>query len=289
MSILITGTGTLVGNTLAHKLQSSKNVIYATYYKSYPKNLYNKKNIKLNKMNIEKPTLKNNDITSIIHCASAIPDYQFSNKKYETVNFEGFKKMLSNFSNLKHVILMSTISIYGKINTKTINEKTKINKSVGYGKSKYLMEKFLIKDSKKNNYNYTILRLAAVLGKNSKHNFLSNFILDLKKNKKYFSFNNRKMLFNNCIHTETISKVVSYVIKKKIYGIYLLGTVKPQKLGLILNLAKKYKKNIILNYKEDNMGFNINVKKALSKKMPLITTLKTINKFLKENMIVKKY
>ena len=37
------------------------------------------------------------------------------------------------------------------------------------------------------------------------------------------------------------------------------------------------------------MGFNINVKKALSKKMPLITTLKTINKFLKENMIVKKY
>ena len=83
MSILITGTGTLVGNTLAHKLLSSKNVIYATYYKSYPKDLYNKKNIKLHKMNIENPMLKNNNITTIIHCASAIPDYQFRNKKVD--------------------------------------------------------------------------------------------------------------------------------------------------------------------------------------------------------------
>ncbi len=116
---------------------------------------------------------------------------------------------------------MSSISIYGKINTKTINEKTKINKSVNYGKSKYLMEKFLIKDSKKNNYNYTILRLAAVLGKNSKYNFLSNFIFDLKKNKNYFSFKNSKLLFNNCIHAETISKVVSYVIKKNSWYIFI--------------------------------------------------------------------
>ena len=39
------------------------------------------------------------------------------------------------------------------------------------------MEKFLIKDSKRNNYNYTILRLPGLVGKNSQHNFLSNFVM----------------------------------------------------------------------------------------------------------------
>tara|TARA_B110000003_G_C16651054_1_gene534149 strand:- start:4497 stop:5357 length:861 start_codon:yes stop_codon:yes gene_type:complete len=285
MKILITGAGTLIGNTLTQKLLSTKNNIYATYYKTYPKNLKNSKNLKIFKMNLEKPQLKMKEVDIIVHCASAIPDYQFDKKKMLNINFEGFKKIIKKFPNVRHVIILSTVSIYGKINDKVITEKSKIHKQDDYGKSKYLMEKFLIKDSKRNNYNYTILRLPGVVGKNSQHNFLSNFVIKLKNNIKNFLLFNPKMLFNNVIHTETLTNVIKYIIKNKINGIYLLGSSDPIKLEIIFNMVKKFKQNINLNFEKNNSGFRINVNKAISKKLPLISTRKTIYKFYKENLI----
>lgn len=283
MKILITGSGTLIGNTISQVLAKKNYKIYSTYNKSYPKNLKKYKNIKLFKMSLEKPNLELANIDVIIHCAAAIPDYKLNKKKMLYVNYNGFKKLIQIFPNLKHVILLSTISIYGKINKKVISEKTKINLQDNYGKSKYLMEKFLIQNSKKK-YLYTILRLPGVIGKNSKHNFLSNFVINLKKNKKLFNLYNPNLLFNNTLHVLTLSKIINIILKKKINGIFLLGSTSPIKLEKIFNIAKNFKKNLNFTYKYNESGFSLNINKALSKKLPLIPTIKTVTRFFRENL-----
>ena len=70
---------------------------------------------------------------------------------------------------VEKIVLLSTVSIYGKINTKSINERTKINEQDDYGKTKFIMENDLKKFSRKHGISYTILRLPGVIGKNSKH------------------------------------------------------------------------------------------------------------------------
>ena len=74
MTIMITGTGTIIGNNIAEKLLKKKYNVFCVYNKNYPKNLEKYKNSKLIKLDLKKKIDKKFDIKILIHCASATPE-----------------------------------------------------------------------------------------------------------------------------------------------------------------------------------------------------------------------
>jgi nucleoside-diphosphate-sugar epimerase len=284
MNILVTGSGTLVGNTIALFLAKYFKVT-ATYRNSYPTNLKKIDNIKIKKIDLDKKIILNDDFDIIVHCASAIPDYNLTKKKLRKTNVVGFRKILNSINKKKKIkiILLSSLSVYGKINSKKVTEKTSINNSDFYGKTKFLMEKDLIKFSKKNKFKYSILRLPGVIGINSKHNFLSKLIYSIKDNINDFTLFNPELQFNNLLHVKTLSKVVKKcIIDPKISGIFLLGSKHPIKIKYLMKNINIFKK-IKIKYKNNSNGFNLDVSKALRNRLPLDSTKKTFLSFLNEN------
>ena len=85
----------------------------------------------------------------LIHCAALTPYKSKMSKKMIKLNFQGLTKILHSKSKFKAIILLSTMSVYGKINSNIVSEKTKKNKPDYYGKSKIYMENYLSKFCKK--------------------------------------------------------------------------------------------------------------------------------------------
>ena len=81
MQILLTGSGTLVGNSIAQYLEKKKIKLICTYRKSFPINISKNKKIKLIKVDLEKKINIKDNFDTLIHCAAAIPDYKLSKKK----------------------------------------------------------------------------------------------------------------------------------------------------------------------------------------------------------------
>lgn len=285
MTILVTGSGTLIGNTLIRYLIKKKQSLIGTYNKTFPKNLKNKiKIIKLNLHNNFKINLKFN---YLVHCASAIPDDNLSKKFFFDTNVKGFRRLLkiSKQNKVKKIVLLSTVSVYGKIKTNRINEKTKINQQDIYGKTKYIMENDLKIYSRKYNIDYVILRLPGVIGKNSKHNFLSRLIEKLKYNNVgTFTLYNKNLKFNNLVHVEDLSKIIFQCINSnRLSGIFLLGSKNPVKFKNLISKIKKYcKLNFI--FKSNSNSFNLDLSKSLKNKIKLNSATKTFEKFLSENL-----
>ena len=77
--ILVTGTGTPVGNSIAKYLSLNGHSLIATYNNKKPKNL---KNCKIIKIDLSKNIKKKINFDYLIHCASKIPKDGQSIKNY---------------------------------------------------------------------------------------------------------------------------------------------------------------------------------------------------------------
>jgi nucleoside-diphosphate-sugar epimerase len=287
MKILITGTGTLLGKTIAKKL-STKYDILAAYNKSYPKYLSKNKNIKIIKIDLKNEIKLKEKFDVLVHCASLVPAHNPTKKMYEQVNYYGFKKLISlcNKKNCHNVILISTMSVYGKINSDTITEKTYFKNPDIYGNTKIKMEKILKRFCNDNDKKGIILRLPGIIGPKSKNNFLS-FALDHIKKKKFITINNPNLKFNNIAHVESVSNVIYNYINcsSRNLKIFNMCTTRPI---LFKNIFKIIFKELNLKEKiyfskTKNKGFNININKNL-KKYKLFTTSEAIKKFVRENL-----
>ena len=69
-----------------------------------------------------------------------------------------------------------------------------------------------------------------LLEKKSKHNFMSNLVKNIKKNKRV-KITNANSYFNNIVHVETISNLILHSINyDKTNNIYNVSSSKPVKL-----------------------------------------------------------
>lgn len=289
MKILVTGSGTLVGNTISTYLSKQKYKIIATYNKSYPKNLKRMKDVSIIKFDLKKKLkIKDKKIDALVHCASAIPSQSLSKREMLRINFEGFKNLvkLSIKLKCKKIILLSTMSVYGKIKTKVVSERSKINNPDGYGLSKFKMEQYLEKESKKFNFDYAIFRLPGVIGHRSNHNFLSETIKKMKRNEE-ISISNPNLLFNNAVHVKNLAIVVfeslNQIKEKTKYNLASKNKLKLSNVFKILykTLKKKPKIKII---KSKSPGFNINIKKIMNKNYTIFDIEKCLILFVKDNL-----
>lgn len=286
MKLLITGSGTLLGNSIACDAKKKKYDIIASYRNTYPKNL-KKKNITTIKLDLKKKINLNLQIDCLIHCASAIPSDNLSKKEMIDTNYYGFKKLILQLikNGCKKIIFISTMSVYGEIKDSKVNLKTKTKPSDSYGGSKLKAENLLKKLEKDKKIKFCILRLPALVGKNSDYNFISKVLKKIKKND-IVTYSNPNLKFNNFIHVKNLTEIILKMIDLKKSKIFNLASTKPMKLKNIIdymfNFEKKNNNSII--QPSNKKGFNIKIDKFLEKNFKIYSTKKTLNLFLKDNL-----
>jgi nucleoside-diphosphate-sugar epimerase len=284
MNILITGANNYIARDLIDFFSEEKsNNIIATFKKKIKK--IKKKNILYKKLDLKKKFILNNKFDVLIHCASATPLRFYSKKDYTKVNIQGFKKILKFCENTKYIILLSSIAVYGKINTKLISEKTSLKGNTEYAKSKIKMENQLKIFGKNKKTRILILRLPGVIGSTiNKNNFLSEVISNIKTNTE-FKLSNPHSPFNNLVTTKVLYRIIRKFITQKNtkrIQLYNCAATNPKKLiSVILYIANILKKKPRFNIiKSAKKYFNISTAKLIKNRYPLKTTLSSLKEIL---------
>lgn len=283
LKILITGSGTLLGNNIA--LQAcKKHNIFASYRKSFPKNL--KKNITLIKLDLEKEFNLDLKVDCLIHCASAIPSENISDKRMMKINYYGFKKLALQLieTGCKKIIFISSMSVYGDIKVDNVNSNTKTKPTDTYGCSKLKIEDFIKKLKKDKKINFFILRLPALVGVNSDYNFISKVLRKIKK-KETVVYSNPNLKFNNFVHVKNLANIIVKMIKLNDSRILNIASSRPVKLKNIIKFMHRFehKKNNSIVKKSKNKGFNVKIENYLKNNFKIFSTNKTLKLFLNDN------
>ena len=175
MKILITGITGLIGNHLMEVLlKNGYNDIRGNYFSNRNLEEYTSKNIEMIQADIaDEKALQNitKDCDIVVHTAARVIDFgtkkQFYEAHYEATNFL-LKDAKAN--DVKHFIYISSVGVASGIDRNKIipDETTPLVKTgVHYDDAKIDTE-ILVKDfCTQNNIIYTIIRPAAVIGKNS--------------------------------------------------------------------------------------------------------------------------
>jgi nucleoside-diphosphate-sugar epimerase len=279
--ILITGGNSLIGKDLVKYFLKNYFVISTFRERKIPLKHSNLKQIKFD---FDKKLNLNEEIDHLIHLAASTPTNSKVNKKMLLTNKSGIIKILNNNFNFKSLILISTLSVYGKITKKILNENYKPYKINYYGKSKIQMENYLKKYAKKRSINYLILRLPAVIGNfRCKTTFMNRVFEKIYNNQDLF-YENPNSFTNNIIHTETLSKIIDSFFrnnnpKNKIFN---LCSGKKERLRDIIQLIyKKFNSKSKIKSTTQNNSFLISTKKLIANKIKIIDTKKTILKTIK--------
>ncbi|MGA1933315.1 SDR family oxidoreductase [Arcobacter sp. YIC-464] len=201
--------------------------------------------------------LNNKDI--FIHLAAKTSNTQEildSNISYLKECIEYCKK-----TNIKNFIFFSTMSVYGNINQEDVNEQTSFSNTPNiYGLSKLLGEELL----KESGLNVLILRLPAILTKNTTNTFIYKLYEKLSNNED-ITITNYNKTFTNIIDINSIYDFIfTYDFKSK-NETFVLGIKKEKTLKEVVEFLKKElnsKSNIVLNDNISNF-YNIDNSKAI--------------------------
>lgn len=199
--------------------------------------------------NLVRKWITSNDFEYIIHLAAIVPTKKVL-KKYKLakkVNFIGTKNIIDSIIQSKKRIswffFASTSHVYAYSKNK-IKETNKIKPISKYGKTKLFAENYISSRLTKNEVKFCIGRIFSIYDNKNSDFFVSNL-------KKKMSYKKDKIILSNLNHfrdfvtTKYISKVIVFLMKKKINGLINIGSGKKTHLKKIaIEMASKYKKKI---------------------------------------------
>ena len=209
---------------------------YLKSYKAKYKIIHYKKDIN-NKKEFLK-FVKRNKFTHFIYFAALSREKCDLNRNLcKKTNYISVKSTIDIFNLLKNkpkLIFISSSHVYGASLHK-LSEKSKLKPRSLYAKLKLKSENYI----RKNYSNYTILRIFNVYGNNQpKGYFIPDMIHKIKKN---FEIKINKSI-RDYIHVNEISRIINFIIKKKISGTLNVGTGRGVSLNFLINqISKKYK------------------------------------------------
>lgn len=257
----ITGSTGLIGKQILKKKISKKFVRF-------------KGNIK-NKSSVNN-WVKNKKFDTIMHLASFV-SVKKANKNFgeaKKINYTGTKYLVDAVirykPNLKWFFFTSTAHVYSlKNNDILINENSKKKPLSKYGLSKLLAERYIKNKLKKKNIPYCIVRIFNIADEKQSNNFFyKSSKLKIKNSRK------KRIMFENINHYRDfinlnyLIKIIKKIYKKKVVGIYNLGTgQKTYLVDMIKILIKRYNKSLELienNKKTYLIANNQKLKKELS-------------------------
>jgi nucleoside-diphosphate-sugar epimerase len=283
INLLITGANGYIGQDIMRYAEKDKNYKIIGVVRRKIKTLQNKKR-KTVIQNLEKELVINSSIDAIIHCAEKNPLSSLKNyKKNKIIAKNLIKFSLKN--KVKKIIFLSSITVYGKIKKKIINENYKKNKPNLYGQQKIKSESILLKKYK--DLSVISLRLPGILVLNTKlKKILIMSIINKANSNKKINIYNPEENFNNVLDTLELFNVIKKILDRKIKknSIYNLSASKPIKFFNMVNfIIKKMKsKSNIKTIFNSKKSFIISNKKfSRDYNFTFSTTKKIITRFCK--------
>ena len=319
--ILITGCAGYIGSELCKKLEKS-NINYVgidSLKYSYSENIYNKKKfIKscISNKRLLLNLIKKFKVNTIIHCAAYayVNDAEIHKKKYYLNNVVKTKKFIDLIvkEKIQNFIFLSSSNVYSEnIKNNYFSESSKTKPKNYYGKTKLIIEKYLLKKKKFFN-NIYVLRLFNIIGLTKKfkpkkfyqfkyQRFFFKIYYMIKKKEpmllNYIDRKNKTKIYpsRDFLDIRDFLNIILFVLKnlnKKLIKIYNAGCGKPYALNKILNLIKSSEdSNFKLKYnklpKKEYILTRASIKKISSelKWKPKFLILDSI-KSLKKNLII---
>jgi UDP-glucose 4-epimerase len=281
MSILITGGAGYIGSHVVEQLINKNIIIILDNLRTGQKKLINKKanfirgDIKNKKLLIK--IIKKYNIQTIIHLAALlnISEAEKNKLKYFKNNIQGTLNIIlaCKGSNVKNFIFSSSCSIYGDVKG-SVSEKKKHNPKGYYAYTKFKGEELIKKYSKMFKYKYGILRYFNVAGasnsgkigeiENSHGHLIKNIAIQSLKKKPVIDIfgNDYPTMDGTCVRdyihvsdlTEIHIKGLNYLRKNKKSFILNCGYGKGYSVLEIVNIFKKIKKNLIINFRKRRLG-----------------------------------
>ena len=145
----------------------------------------------------------------------------------------------ANKNNIKILIFLSAMDVYGKISKRTVYENTKPFNPDLYGRSKLFSEKLFL--HKKNKFKTVVLRIPGVLTFDFSRDrpLIVGIIKKILKNDQIEIFNSKKN-FNNILDCKELARIIAFIIKKKYIssGIYNVSASKPIKFIQVVKMIK---------------------------------------------------
>ena len=281
-NILVTGGAGYIGAHIVELLVKTKaNIIIIDNLVTGHKKLLNKK-AKFIKEDIKNKTsltkiINDYEVNSVIHLAGSlnVSEAEKNKKKYYKNNVEGTLNLVNACKNssVKNIIFSSSCAIYGNVKG-AVNEKKKPNPQGYYALTKYKAEEIIKKFSKKNNYEYGILRYFNVAGAsssgkvgeiNTSHGHLIKNIA-IQSLKKYPSIsiygNDYKTKDGTCIrdyiHVSDLADIhietLKYINVKSKSLTLNCGYGKGYSVLDIVKILKKINSKLIINYQPKRNG-----------------------------------
>ena len=235
----ITGGKGLIGSLLVKKLKKKK-----IKYSLFNENISDKKSIR-------KWLKFNKKIIYIFHFAAISSEKKCKKniQKAINVNIIGTQNLLNEIKKSKRKIWLffaSSSHVYSH-SDKNISENFKKKPQSFYGKTKLLAEKKII-NNKSKFFSFFIARIFSIYHKDQKKPFLYPSI------KKRIEFNKKSKIFiknANCIrdflNAEKLINIIYRIYKKKLTGVYNIGSGKGTAVKKFLEKELKLKKRIITN------------------------------------------
>lgn len=266
MRVLISGGAGFIGGVLSYKLHDEK-IDYAvidnlctSFKKNLPRDtIFYKGNIN-NKILLQR-ILREFKPTHLVHLAASlnVSESELNKKKYYINNIKNSKIFLNFFirNGIKNYIFASTAAVYNKNSSSKKVEDMNLAPSNYYGKTKLIIEKYLLNYKKKFDLNLKILRFFNVVGADhklrsgslsKKSNQLFNCLsMSIETRKTFYIYgNNLKTKDGTCVrdYIDVIDlvKVIVFFIKSRMvhkYNIFNIGTNKGHSVLDVLNLFNK--------------------------------------------------
>lgn len=310
--ILVTGGAGYIGSHVVEILIKNKfEVVIIDNLSTGSKKLIHKKAyfIKSDITNKKKilSIIKKNNISSIVHLAASlnISEAEKNKKKYYKNNIVGTKNLLDacKYYNIENFIFSSSCAVYGNVNG-SVKESKKPNPKSYYGYSKYLGEKLILNYSKKNKFNYAILRYFNVAGasksgkigelETSHGHLIKNLSIQAKKKNPKIEIygNNYKTKDGTCVRdymhvcdlADIHLKAINYLLQTKKSFIINSGYGHGYSVLQIVKKFKKIKKKTSYFFKErrpgdvDQVFANTDRLKRILKFKPKFNNIETILK-----------
>ena len=231
MNILVTGYKGFIGKNMTKYLKQKHSVVGYEYKKNHF------------------PDLKNIDLVIHLGAITSTTNLDIKSIMEQNVNFS--IKLIEQVIKKKiNIQIASSASVYG--NLSDFKEESILKPESPYAVSKFLVEKFFSSLGNKKISNYVqIFRYFNVYGENEENKTeqaspLTKFVIQAKKKKKIFLFENSKNYLRDFIWVGDLCRIHEFFFKIKKSGIFNIGAGKSYSFESIAKIiAKKYNAKIM--------------------------------------------
>jgi nucleoside-diphosphate-sugar epimerase len=242
LRVLVTGAGGFVGGFVSRFLFSKGCFVTATTRKPLDGSIGFNPRLTWTQIDLCQGLHQLGEFDAIVHCASEIPANCTDPDMLYHSNVSSSKRLFenANFENVKTILFMSSLSVYGTILEDTLTEKTMPLDPDAYGLSKLDSEEILAKCVKQGLCSGLSIRLPGTVGRGSHHNFLSDCLKRIH-NDELIDAKNAESLFNNVVYVGDLGAFIHrwITIPESGYHMTNLAARDPMKIKDVLSLMFK--------------------------------------------------